>query len=108
MTGPTITTEPFGQPPDEWDFSGPAQPACGDEHCITCSDEGRPGVVVEAPQAPTGLALVRTATGDEQVDVMLVGDVRAGDRVLVHAGTAITRLPVVSPPGEPPTDEELS
>jgi hydrogenase maturation factor len=35
---------------------------------------------------------VRTATGEEAVDVSLLGDVAPGDLVLVHAGSAITRI----------------
>ena len=67
------------------------------EVCITCSDEGRLGEVIEPPVSlfdPAGLdnlALVRTADGEEAVDVSLVAPVVPGDLVLVHAGTAITR-----------------
>ncbi len=39
-----------------------------------------------------GRALVRTATGEELVNTLLVEPVAAGDLLLVHAGTAITRL----------------
>ena len=55
--------------------------------CTTCSDEGRLGEVIEA--ASDG-ATVRTAAGVETVSITLVGPVRSGDLVLVHAGTAIT------------------
>jgi hypothetical protein len=65
---------------------------CVGEVCLTCSDEGRLGEVVLAPESVLDPALVRTATGEEDVDVTLVGDVRPGDLVLVHAGAAITRL----------------
>jgi hydrogenase maturation factor len=66
--------------------------ACGaDDHCITCSDEGVPMRVVEAQ--PGALAV---CAGDDgaRAEVMtdLVGEVGAGDRVLVHAGVALTRL----------------
>lgn len=57
--------------------------------CTTCSDEGRPGEVVT--ELPYG-AEVRTANGTELVDVSLVAPVAPGDLVLIHAGTAITRL----------------
>lgn len=60
--------------------------------CITCSDEGRLGEVVAPPTDPLAGALVRTATGEELVDVTLVGDVVAGDLIVVHAGSALTRL----------------
>lgn len=65
---------------------------CADEVCVTCSDEGRLAEVVEPPAPGTSTALVRTGTGEEPVDVMLIGEVIPGDLLLVHAGTAITRL----------------
>ncbi len=61
-------------------------PECTDEVCITCSDEGRLGEVV----AP---GRVRTASGVEDVMTMLVDPVAPGDLLLVHAGTAIGRVP---------------
>lgn len=64
---------------------------CTDEVCVTCSDEGRLGEVVWAAD-DTRTAPVRTADGQQQVDVSLVGPVAAGDLVLVHGGVAITRL----------------
>jgi hypothetical protein len=60
--------------------------------CVTCSDEGRLGEVVLEPADATSPALVRTANGEEWVDVSLLGDVTPNDLVLVHAGAAITRL----------------
>ncbi|MGW0042006.1 HypC/HybG/HupF family hydrogenase formation chaperone [Rhodococcus sp. NPDC003348] len=66
-------------------------PDCTDEVCVTCSDEGRLGEVVWVAD-DTGTAPVRTADGQEQVDVSLLGRVAAGDLVLVHGGVAITRL----------------
>lgn len=65
---------------------------CTDEVCITCSDEGRLGEVIAAPGDFFSPALVRTAEGEEDVDVSVVGDVEPGDLVLIHAGAAITRL----------------
>ena len=70
---------------------------CTEDVCVTCSDEGRLGEVVLAPADATGQALVRTATGEEFVDVSLLGEVAPYDLVLVHAGTAITRLSEVQP-----------
>jgi hypothetical protein len=58
--------------------------------CVTCSDEGRVGEVVSASE--NGQATVRTARGVEDVITTLVDPVGAGDLVLVHAGTAISRL----------------
>jgi hypothetical protein len=65
---------------------------CTDEVCITCSDEGRPAEVILAASAPLGTALVRTAQGEEQVDTTLVGEVLPGDLLLIHAGSALTRV----------------
>jgi hypothetical protein len=62
------------------------------EACVTCSDEGRLGEVLLEPAGATNSALVRTAHGEEWVDVTLLGDVAPNDLVLVHAGAAITRV----------------
>jgi hypothetical protein len=70
------------KPPDE----------CADEICTTCSDEGRLGEVVLEPTDLTSPALVRTADGEEWVDVTIVGDVAPNDLILVHAGAALTRV----------------
>jgi hydrogenase maturation factor len=61
--------------------------SCDDAHCITCSDEGAPMRVIEVRNA--------TAICDGDVEVMteLVGTVEPGDELLVHAGTAIARVP---------------
>jgi len=58
--------------------------------CVTCSDEGRLGEVVSASEG--GQATVRTGRGVETVITTLVDPVAEGDLVLVHAGTAISRL----------------
>lgn len=66
-----------------------ASPECDGPVCITCSDEGRLAEVVTS----TGTsARVRTADGDEDVDLSLVGGADAHDLLLVHAGMAITRV----------------
>lgn len=70
---------------------------CTDEVCITCSDEGRLGEVVFPPTEAFGPAVVRTASGEEDVDTTVVGAVQPGDLVLVHAGAALTRLEEVAP-----------
>jgi hypothetical protein len=74
----------------------PPADECTDEVCVTCSDEGRLGEVVLEPADATGQALVRTANGEEWVDTTILGEVRANDLILVHAGAAITRLEVNS------------
>jgi hypothetical protein len=58
--------------------------------CVTCGDEGRLGEV--AGPSDHGQAPVRTARGVENVVTTLVDPVAAGDLVLVHAGTVISRL----------------
>lgn len=73
-----------------FEHSGLLKSQCADDVCVTCSDEGRLGEVVAA--TADGLAAVRTARGVEDVVTTLVGPVVAGDLVLVHAGTAISRL----------------
>jgi hypothetical protein len=66
-------------------------PRCDDDEvCVTCSDEGRLGEVAGAPV--DGQAPVRTARGIENVCTTLVDPVAPGELVLVHAGTAISRV----------------
>jgi hypothetical protein len=83
------------------------EPEAADDVCITCGDGGRLAEVVgPAPDEiePTGVsppgigrsgfgsrALVRTAAGQQTIDVTLVAPVSVGDLVLVHAGAALTR-----------------
>jgi hydrogenase maturation factor len=65
--------------------------SCGDDHCITCSDEGRQMTVLST--AGNGLAMCTDAEGGQtEVLVELVGSVGPGDAVLVHAGVAIARI----------------
>ena len=64
--------------------------ACGADVCITCSDEG---VLAEVATVLDGHhALVRAAGRSETIDTTLVDALRPGDLVLVHAGTALTRV----------------
>jgi hydrogenase maturation factor len=59
------------------------------ERCVTCADEAIVMRVLEAPS--DGLALCSTERGNRaQVMMGLVGDVKPGDSVLVHAGTALS------------------
>jgi hydrogenase maturation factor len=61
-------------------------------HCVTCADEGVAMRVVAVDDA-RGLALCETAGGArESVEIALVAPVATGDALLVHAGTALTRL----------------
>jgi hydrogenase maturation factor len=73
-----------------FEHSGLLKPECAEEVCVTCSDEGRIGEVV-SPSAD-GMAAVRTARGVESVATALIDPVVAGELVLVHAGTAISRI----------------
>jgi hydrogenase expression/formation protein HypC len=70
----------------------PSAAACEHDHCITCGDDGVPMTVVRL-DAGSGLAeCVDDAGARSDVDASLVGPVRAGDRLLVHAGVAIAPL----------------
>jgi hydrogenase maturation factor len=71
---------------------GPAPHCRPEEHCITCGDEGKPVRVVRV-EAATCLAICENEHGGrEDVAIELVGPLAAGDRLLVHAGVALTRL----------------
>jgi hydrogenase maturation factor len=77
-------------------LNAPSQPApdtvCGSTHCITCGDDGDPMVVLQIDHE-LELAICRDEDGAESsVEIALVDAVRAGDRLLVHAGTAIARI----------------
>jgi len=82
-----VTTEPASEPAQ----TEPAV-ACGSEHCITCGDDGEPMTVVRV-DADRGLALCAGEDGARaSVETALVEPVAPGERLLVHAGTAIARL----------------
>ena len=63
---------------------------CGEEHCVTCSDEGTPMRVLELDDAVALCADERGVTRSVAVD--LVAPVQPGADVLVHAGIAIALL----------------
>ncbi|MCK8673145.1 hydrogenase assembly protein HupF [Rhodococcus sp. HM1] len=71
-----------------------------DAVCVTCSDEGRLAEVVAPPGADTATALVRTADGEEHVDVSILESVAVHDLLVVHGGVALTRLDATADPGE--------
>jgi hypothetical protein len=73
-----------------FEHAGLLKAECNEEVCVTCSDEGRLGEVMTA--SADGLAIVRTMRGVEDVVTTLIDPVAAGELVLVHAGTAISRL----------------
>jgi hydrogenase maturation factor len=60
------------------------------DRCITCADEGIEMRVV-AVDGASGLALCEAEGGRATVEIGLV-DAAPGDRLLVHAGTALLRL----------------
>lgn len=69
-------------------------PVCATDaghHCITCSDEGTPMVVLQLDES-RGLALCEDLAGEHHtVEVALV-DAEPGHTLLVHAGTALLNL----------------
>jgi len=72
-------------------MSEPAM-GCTDDHCITCGDVAFEVRVLMADEARE-LAMGHDDTGvATEIDTMLVGPVAPGDRLLVHAGTAIARI----------------
>jgi hydrogenase maturation factor len=66
--------------------------ACGSQHCITCGDDGVPMTVVRVDES-RGLALCEQTDGTRAtVEIALIEAVAPEDVLLVHAGTALTRL----------------
>ena len=64
---------------------------CHDDHCITCGDVAEQMRVVHV-DSTRELALCEPGPGERRtVEIALVGPVEIGDRLLVHAGTAIAR-----------------
>ena len=63
---------------------------CTSHACITCGDEGVAMWVVAVDET-RGLALCEAEGAHSTVEVGLV-DAAPGDRLLVHAGTALVRL----------------
>lgn len=64
-----------------------------DEVCITCGDHAVPMRVVRIDEQ-RALALCEDDDGERaSVEIALVEPVAGGDRLLVHAGTALQVLP---------------
>jgi hydrogenase maturation factor len=76
----------------------PTAPACDyTTGCITCGDVALPLTVLRLDEG-RGLALCADDDGNsETVEIDLVAPVAPGDRLLVHAGTAIARLTEEAP-----------
>lgn len=72
----------------------PAVAECTDEVCVTCSDEGRLGEVLAVPATLFAPARVRTADGEEDVDITILGALHPGDLILIHAGMGIAVVPL--------------
>ncbi len=67
-------------------------PTCDSHHCITCGDDGLPMTILRIDER-RGLALCVDEHGERAtVETALVEPVVAGERLLVHAGTAIAAL----------------
>jgi len=78
---------------------GEALPACivDFDGCITCGDHAVELRVVSVDEA-RGLAVCADESGGStEVDVLLLTPVAPGERVLVHAGTAIARTDLDRP-----------
>jgi hydrogenase expression/formation protein HypC len=66
-------------------------------HCTTCGDDGIPMRVLAVDDA-RALALCADDGGaHSSVEIALVDPVAAGDMLLVHAGTALTKLEAARP-----------
>ncbi len=66
--------------------------SCGSHHCITCGDDGDPMTIL-AIDAERAVALCSDDDGAHMsVEIALVEPVTVGDRLLVHAGTALVQL----------------
>ena len=61
-------------------------------HCITCSDEGTPMTVVDIDTERSLADCEDEAGARSPVEIALVEPVARGDRLLVHAGTALVHL----------------
>jgi hydrogenase maturation factor len=63
--------------------------ACTGGHCVTCADEAIEMAVLALDEARALALCVDQAGRRHTVEIALVAPVAAGDRLLVHAGTAI-------------------
>jgi hydrogenase assembly chaperone HypC/HupF len=71
--------------------------SCDEFHCVTCGDDGVPMRVLRVDDR-RGLALCEDSAGAHgSVETALVEPVAPGDLLLVHAGTALARLPEGTP-----------
>jgi hydrogenase maturation factor len=64
--------------------------SCEAGHCITCGDEATPMRVLRI--RADDLALCEDEQGERHTVEIALVDTRPGERVLVHAGTALVAL----------------
>lgn len=69
----------------------PARPSEPHFSCPTCKDEGLPARVLSI-DAATNMAIAQLDSGQSEVALDLLSDVRVGDLILVHLDTAIAKL----------------
>jgi D-sedoheptulose 7-phosphate isomerase len=72
-----------------FEHEGLLSDSSGEDVCLTCGDVAVQASVVRVEGAQ---ALVRTAAGEEEVDISLVDRVGPGDLVLCHGGVAIEQV----------------
>ena len=96
MTEPESTLDSLGSmsiEPEPTPLSCELPDEHGATHCITCGDEALPLRVMKVDE-DRSLALCEAEGGErESVEIALVDPVTPGDTLLVHAGTAIAKLP---------------
>ena len=63
-----------------------------DPGCITCGDHAVPLRVLKVDEGAGLARCVDDAGATEDVEIGLIGGVRPGDSLLVHAGTALQAL----------------
>jgi HupF/HypC family len=74
--------------------AGQPRPCAGEEDtCITCSDTASRMLVLEVDGLGELAICVDEQGRRRRVDTGIVGEVLAGDTLLVHAGTALFREP---------------
>jgi hydrogenase maturation factor len=62
-------------------------------HCLTCSDAAIEVTVLDI-DTTTAMALVALEEETIEIDVSLIDPTTCGDRLLVHGGVAIAKLPM--------------
>jgi len=68
--------------------------------CAICRDEGLEGEVIEVGESRMARVLVPGGVQEVAVD-LIEGEVRPGDRLLVHLGFALARMREMREEGQP-------